>query len=288
MSRKTFFCIDAHTCGNPVRVIAGGGPLLTGQTIFEKRIHFMNEFDWIRQGLMFEPRGNDMMSGSIIYPPSDPANDFAILFIETSGCLPMCGHSTIGTVTVAIEEGLIIPKTPGFMNIEAPAGLIKAQYGMVLKKVKWVRFTNVPSYLAGKDLEIDSPHLGKIVFDVAYGGNFYAIVDPQENFKGIENYTAEQLYSADLYGRQLTKTIHFHILKIQRLPGSAMYNGQVRPFVLIHRRVMPCSMVTRPLIAHHAEQVHLRAWLNGMDETNCRLVIVLYMKVLLEVYLPAE
>jgi 4-hydroxyproline epimerase len=193
MSKKTFFCIDAHTCGNPVRVIAGGGPLLKGQTIFEKRVHFMNEFDWIRQGLMFEPRGNDMMSGSIIYPPSDPANDFSILFIETSGCLPMCGHSAIGTVTVAIEEGLIIPKTPGFLNIEAPAGLIKAQYGEEYRKVKWVRFTNVPSYLAGKDLQIDSPHLGKIVFDVAYGGNFYAIVDPQENFKGIENYTAEQL-----------------------------------------------------------------------------------------------
>ena len=193
MSKKTFFCIDAHTCGNPVRVIAGGGPLLNGQTIFEKRIHFMNEFDWIRQGLMFEPRGNDMMSGSILYPPCDPANDFGILFIETSGCLPMCGHSTIGTVTVAIEEGLITPKTPGVLNIEAPAGIIKAYYGMEGTKVKWVRFTNVASYLAVKDQEIDSPHLGKIKFDVAYGGNFYAIIDPQENFKGIENYTAEQL-----------------------------------------------------------------------------------------------
>lgn len=193
MSKKTFFCIDAHTCGNPVRVIAGGEPLLIGKTMFEKRIHFMKEFDWIRKGLMFEPRGSDMMSGSMIYPPCDPANDFGILFIETSGCLPMCGHSTIGTVTVAIEEGLVSPKTPGELNIEAPAGLIRATYGMEGKKVKWVRFTNVASYLAGKDLEIESPHLGKITFDVAYGGNYYAIVDPQENFKGIENYTAEQL-----------------------------------------------------------------------------------------------
>jgi 4-hydroxyproline epimerase len=193
MSKKTFFCIDAHTCGNPVRVIAGGAPLLTGNNMFEKRIHFMNEFDWIRQGLMFEPRGNDMMSGSMLYPPCDPENDFGILFIETSGCLPMCGHSTIGTITVAIEEGLVAPKTAGILNIEAPAGLIRALYGMEGKKVKWVRFTNVASFLARQDLVIESPHLGKITFDVAYGGNYYAIIDHQENFRGIENYTAEQL-----------------------------------------------------------------------------------------------
>ncbi len=207
MSQKTFFCIDAHTCGNPVRLIAGGGPILNGQTMFEKRIHFMNEFDWIRQGLMFEPRGNDMMSGSFIYPPSNPENDFGILFIETSGCLPMCGHSTIGTVTAAIEMGLIFPKKPGFLNIEAPAGLIKVEYGVESKKVKWVRFTNVASYLAGRDLEIESPHLGKIIFDVAYGGNYYAIIDPQENFKGIEHYTAEQLI---VYSRPIRQAINEH------------------------------------------------------------------------------
>ena len=167
--------------------------MLTGMTMFEKRIHFMNEFDWIRKGLMFEPRGNDMMSGSMLYPPCDPENDFGILFIETSGCLPMCGHSTIGTITVAIEEGLVAPKTAGILNIEAPAGLIRAHYGMEGKKVKWVRFTNVASFLARQDLDIESPHLGKITFDVAYGGNYYAIIDHQENFRGIENYTAEQL-----------------------------------------------------------------------------------------------
>ncbi|HKZ36290.1 MAG TPA: proline racemase family protein, partial [Chryseolinea sp.] len=94
--KKTFFCIDAHTCGNPVRLVAGGGPILEGKNMSEKRQHFLKEFDWIRKGLMFEPRGHDMMSGSILYPPCDPANDIAVLFIETSGCLPMCGHGTIG------------------------------------------------------------------------------------------------------------------------------------------------------------------------------------------------
>jgi 4-hydroxyproline epimerase len=110
MIKKRFFCIDAHTCGNPVRLVAGGGPDLKGITIFEKRQEFLENWDWIRKGLMFEPRGHDMMSGSILYPPTDPTNDVAVLFIETSGCLPMCGHGLIGTITIAIEEGLIVPK----------------------------------------------------------------------------------------------------------------------------------------------------------------------------------
>lgn len=105
MARNTFFCIDAHTCGNPVRVVAGGAPFLEGKTMSEKRQFFLMHYDWIRKGLMFEPRGHDMMSGSMLYPPTNSENDFGILFIETSGCLPMCGHGTIGTITVAIEEG---------------------------------------------------------------------------------------------------------------------------------------------------------------------------------------
>lgn len=205
MASKTFFCVDAHTCGNPVRVVAGGAPVLKGKNMFERRQHFMEEFDWIRKGLMFEPRGHDMMSGSIIFPPSDPANDMGILFIETSGCLPMCGHGTIGTVTVAIEQGLVTPKKEGRLLIEVPAGLIKVEYKMNGKKVTAVKIINVASYLAGKDLEVESPHLGILKFDVAYGGNFYAIIDPQENFKGIENHSADELI---LFSRPLRKLIN--------------------------------------------------------------------------------
>ena len=205
MARKMFFCVDAHTCGNPVRVVAGGGPELQGDSMFEKRLYFMKHFDWIRQGLMFEPRGHDMMSGSILFPPSDPSNDAGILFIETSGCLPMCGHGTIGTVTVAIEEGLIIPKTPGILNLEVPAGLIKVQYRQEGKKVKSVKLINIPSYLAGENLEIESPDLGKLVFDVAYGGNFYAIIDPQENFKGLHHHSASEIIP---WSRSIRKLIN--------------------------------------------------------------------------------
>lgn len=193
MSKKTFFCVDAHTCGNPVRVVAGGGPNLDGANMSEKRQHFLKEFDWIRKGLMFEPRGHDMMSGSILYPPSNPDNDFGILFIETSGCLPMCGHGTIGTITIAIEEGLITPKIPGKIKMEAPAGLVNIEYQQTGGKVDWVRLTNVKSYLAAEGLTIDCPELGEITFDVAYGGNYYAIVDPQENFSGIQDFTASKI-----------------------------------------------------------------------------------------------
>ncbi|MBV1888450.1 MAG: 4-hydroxyproline epimerase, partial [Urechidicola sp.] len=193
MSRKTFFCVDAHTCGNPVRVVAGGGPNLIGANMSEKRQHFLNEYDWIRKGLMFEPRGHDMMSGSILFPSHSTENDFAILFIETSGCLPMCGHGTIGTITIAIEEGLVTPKIPGKINMEAPAGLVKIEYGQTGKKVDWVRLINVKSYLAATGLTIDCPELGEITFDVAYGGNYYAIVDPQQNFSGVHDFTASKI-----------------------------------------------------------------------------------------------
>ncbi len=191
--KQTFECIDAHTCGNPVRLVKSGGPALTGNNMSEKRQHFLREYDWIRKGLMFEPRGHDMMSGSILYPPHDPQNDIAVLFIETSGCLPMCGHGTIGTITIAIEEGLIVPKTPGIVRMEAPAGLVLIAYRQEGKKVKSVKLTNVPSYLAAENLEVECPDLGSLKIDVSYGGNFYAIVDVQENFKGLEHYSAGQL-----------------------------------------------------------------------------------------------
>jgi 4-hydroxyproline epimerase len=193
--KKTFFCIDAHTCGNPVRLVAGGGPVLLGGNMSEKRQHFLREYDWIRKGLMFEPRGHDMMSGSILYPPHDAANDVAVLFIETSGCLPMCGHGTIGTITIAIEEGLITPKVPGRVRMEAPAGLVQIQYKQEGKKVSSVRLTNVPSFLAAEGIEVECPGLGLLRADVSYGGNFYAIIDMQKNFKGLEYYTADQLIS---------------------------------------------------------------------------------------------
>jgi 4-hydroxyproline epimerase len=193
MTRHSFFCIDGHTCGNPVRLVAGGGPLLEGATMMEKRAHFLAEFDWIRRGLMFEPRGHDIMSGSILYPPTRADCDVAILFIETSGCLPMCGHGTIGTVTMALEHGLVRPKTPGTLRLDTPAGPVVAEYRQEGGHVEEVRITNVPSFLHAEGLEVECPELGPLRVDVAYGGNFYAIVEPQQNYRDLTDHTAAQL-----------------------------------------------------------------------------------------------
>ncbi len=268
-----FYCLDAHTCGNPVRLVVSGGPALEGETMSDRRLHFLKEFDWIRKGLMFEPRGHDMMSGSILYPPCDPQNDVAVLFIETSGCLPMCGHGTIGTITMAVEYGLIKPKIPGKIRMEAPAGLVLIEYKQNDKgKVSSVKLTNVASYLAAQNLEVSCPDLGTLRVDVAYGGNFYAIVDVQENFPGLEHFSASQLIGWSGYMREELNSnytfIHPENPAIQGLshiqwtgkvidPDSTARNAVFYGDKAIDRS--PCGTGTSARLAQWAEKNKLRA-----------------------------
>jgi len=184
--RHVFSCLDGHTAGNPVRLVIGGAPILAGSSMSERRQDFQARFDWIRTGLMFEPRGHDMMSGGFLYPPCDPQADIGILFMETSGVLPMCGHGTIGMVTFGLEQGLIQPRTPGRFKAEVPAGLIELEYERVAGRVLWVRITNVPAYLAAEGITIEVPDFGPLTVDIAYGGNFYAIVEPQGPYTGLD------------------------------------------------------------------------------------------------------
>lgn len=193
MRLGTFFCIDAHTCGNPVRLVTSGHPQLRGDSMGEKRLDFIERFDWIRQALMFEPRGHDMMSGAFLYPPCSSDADLSILFIETSGCLPMCGHGTIGTVTAALEAGLVTPKTPGRLVIDVPAGQLDVSYVQQGNKVTSVKIRNVPSFLYADKVRFYAPGVGELQLDVAYGGNFYGIIEPQGDFKGIEHHSAAEL-----------------------------------------------------------------------------------------------
>lgn len=197
--RHTFFCIDGHTAGNPVRLVAGGAPLLKGASMSERRQDFLTRFDWIRTGLCFEPRGHDMMSGGFLYPPCDPQNDIGILFIETSGCLPMCGHGTIGMVTFGLEHGLIQPATPGRLKVEVPAGVIDIAYETDGNRVTAVRITNVPAYVAATGILIDVDGIGPLSIDVAYGGNYYAIIEPQGGYTGLDDIGAARLI--ELSGR---------------------------------------------------------------------------------------
>ncbi|RRN63325.1 4-hydroxyproline epimerase [Caulobacter sp. 602-1] len=212
--RHTFFCIDGHTAGNPVRLIVGGAPLLRGASMSERRQDFLERFDWIRTGLMFEPRGHDMMSGGFLYPPTRDDTEAGILFVETSGCLPMCGHGTIGMVTFALENGLITPRVPGRLKLEVPAGVIDIEYKTAGDKVTAVKIVNVPAYLAVTDIEIDVPGLGPLKLDVAYGGNFYAIVEPQGAYKGLDAFSAQDILRYSPIVRELVreKTTPIHPL----------------------------------------------------------------------------
>ncbi|MDE2181610.1 MAG: 4-hydroxyproline epimerase [Alphaproteobacteria bacterium] len=191
--KSTFFCIDGHTAGNPVRLVAGGGPLLRGADMAARRLDFLARFDWIRRGLCFEPRGHDMMSGGFLYPPTRDDTDIGILFMETSGCLPMCGHGTIGIVTFGLEHGLIVPRREGALKIEVPAGVIDVEYARDASKIAWVRIRNVASYVAASGVRVDVADFGPLVVDIAYGGNYYAIIEPQGPYKGLDDLGASRL-----------------------------------------------------------------------------------------------
>ncbi|ABC22865.1 4-hydroxyproline epimerase [Rhodospirillum rubrum] len=231
MARHTFSCIDAHTCGNPVRLVSGGAPLLTGATMMERRAHFLREYDWIRTGLMFEPRGHDAMSGSILYPPTRADCDIAILFIETSGCLPMCGHGTIGTVTVALEHGLVRPREPGLLRLDTPAGVVEARYTQQGDKITSVRLRNVPAYLHGTGYQVEVPGLGPLTFDIAYGGNFYAIIEPQPGYADLDALSVMDIQSFSPKIRALVNERYEIIHKADpRLRGLShvMWTGKPR------------------------------------------------------------
>ena len=206
--RHTFACIDGHTAGNPVRLVTGGAPLLRGTSMSERRQDFLQRFDWIRTGLCFEPRGHDMMSGGFLYPPTRDDTDAGILFIETSGCLPMCGHGTIGIVTFALENGLITPRAQGKLKLEVPAGVIDIDYTSEGNRVTSVKITNIPSYLAMTGIQIEVPGFGPLTLDVSYGGNYYAIIEPQGPYTGLDDLGAAQIIELSRTVRQLVRDVY--------------------------------------------------------------------------------
>ncbi|MFK8397793.1 4-hydroxyproline epimerase [Pseudomonas sp. BGr12] len=205
MTHHTFRCIEGHTEGMPVRMVIAGAPELSGASMSERRLQFVAEHDWVRRALMLEPRGHGHMSGTLFYPPVSAEADFSLLFIETSGCLPMCGHATLGSITFALESGLIEPRTTGEVVVDVPAGQVRARYQLDDGKVSSVRFTNVPSFLLHRDLTIHLPALGDLRLDIAYGGNFYPIIEPQPNYPGCVHFTPQQLLE---WGREVQQLVN--------------------------------------------------------------------------------
>ncbi|MDG5493448.1 4-hydroxyproline epimerase [Niveispirillum sp. BGYR6] len=269
--RHTFFCIDGHTAGNPVRLVAGGAPLLRGNSMAERRQDFLERFDWIRTGLCFEPRGHDMMSGGFLYPPTQADTDVGILFIETSGCLPMCGHGTIGMITFGLENGLILPRVPGRLKVEVPAGIIDIEYGQEGDRVRWVRIRNVAAYVAATGIEIEVPGFGPLRVDVSYGGNFYAIVEPQGPYTGLDDLGASRIVelsrSIRTLMRQKVEPVHplderirgvTHVLWADKPRGDG---ADGRNAVFYGERAIdrsPCGTGTSARLAHLVHQGRLR------------------------------
>jgi proline racemase len=174
---RVFSSIDTHTSGQPTRTITGGIPYIPGKTIVEKMLYLKKNMDWIRTALMFEPRGHAIMSGAILTEPTDPDADIGVIFIETTGYLPMCGHDTIGLGTALVETGMVQVKEPlTTIVMDTPAGLTRVRVDVENGKAKSVTFKNIPSFVMAADAVVDVPGLGKITMDVAYGGNVYAIL----------------------------------------------------------------------------------------------------------------
>ena len=176
-TRRVFHAVDSHTEGMPTRVITGGIGVLPGATMNDKRLHVMNEADDLRTLLMLEPRGHASMSGAILQPSTRPDCDWGVVYIEVSGCLPMCGHGTIGVATVLVETGMVEVTEPiTTIRLDVPAGVVEASVHVEGGRAKAVTIRNVPSYVVGLDRTVDVPGIGEVTYDLAFGGNFYAIV----------------------------------------------------------------------------------------------------------------
>ncbi|MFC4857710.1 proline racemase family protein [Actinophytocola glycyrrhizae] len=180
-ANRVFHAVDSHTEGMPTRVITGGVGVVPGDTMFARRRHFMAHLDHLRQLLMYEPRGHSAMSGAILQPPARDDADWGVLFIEVSGCLPMCGHGTIGVATVLVETGMVDVVEPvTTIRLDTPAGLVVADVAVADGVARSVTIRNVPSFSAGLDRVVDVPGFGAVRYDMAFGGNFYAILGVEQ------------------------------------------------------------------------------------------------------------
>lgn len=198
-TQRVFHAVDSHTEGMPTRVIVGGVGVLPGATMEERRQRFMAESDGLRQLLMNEPRGHSAMSGAILQPPTRPDADYGVLYIEVSGCLPMCGHGTIGVATVLVETGMVPVVEPvTTIRLDTPAGLVVAEVSVLDGHAERVTIRNVPSFAVGLDRSVEVPGLGTVTYDLAFGGNFYAIVSLERLGLSFDRGNKDELLRAGL------------------------------------------------------------------------------------------
>jgi proline racemase len=183
----------------PTRVVTGGVPVLPGDSMLERKLHFEAHHDDLRLLLMHEPRGHNAMSGAILQPPTTPEADWGVLFIEVSGCLPMCGHGTIGVATVLVETGMVEVTEPvTTVCLDTPAGLVEARVAVDGGRAREVTLRNVPAFVAARGAAVDVPGWGTITYDMAFGGNFYAVLPAASIGVPVEPEQADRLIEAGL------------------------------------------------------------------------------------------
>ena len=194
---RYFAAVDSHTEGMPTRVVTGGVGVVPGATMLERKLRFEAEMDDLRLLLMREPRGHGAMSGAILQPPTRDDADWGVLFIEVSGCLPMCGHGTIGVATVLVETGMVTVDEPEtVVRLDTPAGLVEARVEVAGGRARSVTLRNVPSFLLARDARVAVDGLGEVPYDMAFGGNFYAIVEAASVGLAVDPAGAEELVDA--------------------------------------------------------------------------------------------
>jgi proline racemase len=198
-SRRVIHTVESHTEGMPTRVVTGGVGVIPGATMAERRQWFVDNSDELRTFLMYEPRGHSAMSGAILQPPTRPDADYGVLFIEVSGLLPMCGHGAMGVATVLVETGMVPVAEPvTTIRLDTPAGLVQARVRVEDGAARTVTIRNVPAFCRGLDRRVKVDGFGEVRYDIAFGGNFYAIVELEELGLPFERTAKNELLAAGM------------------------------------------------------------------------------------------
>lgn len=198
--RRAVTCIETHTEGEPTRTILSGFPKIPGNTMEEKMLYMMEHQDWLRKAICFEPRGNDVMSGTIVTAPCDPRADFGVLYYEVGNWMPMCGHDTIGVSTALVESGLVQAQEPyTHLTLDTPSGLVQVSIEVRDGVAQRVSFQNAPAFVMNRNVSVQVPEYGSIQLDIAYGGNVFAIVPAASMDLVLEKENARQIVEKGNY-----------------------------------------------------------------------------------------
>lgn len=228
-------CIETHTEGEPTRTILSGFPEIPGNTMEEKMIYMMKHQDWLRKAICFEPRGNDVMSGTIVTKPCDPRADFGVLYYEVGDWMPMCGHDTIGVSTALIESGLLKAEEPyTYATLDTPSGLVHVKIEVKDGVAKRVTFENAPAFVLNRDVTVSVPGYGDITLDIAYGGNVYAIVPASAMNLTLEKENAKEIVEKGNYLKKFVNeqiTVKHPYLEIMNKVTHVEFYGEADEFV---------------------------------------------------------